>query len=299
MLDADPVNTGLARHDDVTIAYERLGPADGEPLLLVMGLGMQLLSWPDEFCAMLVERGFSVVRFDNRDAGESTHFTHAGTPGLLQLFTRPRAVAPYRIADMADDAAAVLDAVGWAGAHVVGASLGGMIAQALTIRHPDRVRTLTSVMSTPSPRIGRPRLGALAALGGPDAGSRDEAGERMVRVFKVIGSPGYPHDEDWLRDVGRRAYDRGHDPAGSRRQLAAIRASGDRRAGLAEVRVPTLVLHGDADPLVRLAGGRATAAAVPGARLVVYPGMGHDLPRPLWPAMLDEIGTVAGSRPST
>lgn len=292
--------TGLARHDDVTIAYERLGPAGGEPLLLVMGLGMQLLSWPDEFCAMLVERGFSVVRFDNRDAGQSTHWTHAGNPGLLQLLARPRAVAPYRIADMADDAAAVLDAVGWSSAHVVGASLGGMIGQALAIGHPGRVRTLTSVMSTPSPRVGRPRPAALAALGIRPATSRDEAAERMVRVFRVIGSPGYPHNEEWLRDVGGRAYDRGHDPAGARRQLAAIRASGDRRPGLAGVRVPTLVLHGAADPLIRPAGGRATAAAVPGARLVVYPGMGHDLPYPLWPAMIGEIGDLTGAgRPPT
>jgi pimeloyl-ACP methyl ester carboxylesterase len=294
MADAGVMVTGLARHDDVTIAYERLGPPDGEPLLLIMGLGMQLVSWPDELCAMLVDRGFSVVRFDNRDAGQSTHFSHAGNPSVLQLFARPRAVAPYRLADMAGDAAAVLDAVGWASAHVVGASLGGMIAQALAIGHPDRVRTLTSVMSTPSPRIGRPRPGALAALGERPATNRDEAGERMVRVFRVIGSPGYPHNEDWLRDVGRRAYDRGHDPAGGRRQLAAIRASGDRRAALAGIRMPTLVLHGDADPLVRPAGGRATAAAVPGARLVVYPGMGHDLPYPLWSDMIDQIGDLIG-----
>lgn len=286
--------TGLARHGDVTIAYERLGPADGEPLLLVMGLGMQLLSWPDELCAMLVGRGFSVVRFDNRDAGRSTHFAHAGNPGLLRLLTRPAAVAPYRLADMADDAAAVLDAVGWSTAHVAGASLGGMISQTLAIRHPGRVRTLTSIMSTPSPRIGRPRPGALAALGIPPAADRDAAGERMVRVFRAIGSPRYPLEEQWLRDVGRRAYDRGHDPAGARRQLAAIRASGDRRPGLAGVRVPTLVLHGDADPLVRVSGGRATAAAVPGARLVVYPGMGHDLPRALWPAMVGELCALTG-----
>ncbi|MEV0133105.1 alpha/beta fold hydrolase [Dactylosporangium sp. NPDC050688] len=286
--------TGLARHGDVTIAYEQLGPAGGEPLLLVMGLGMQLLSWPDEFCAMLVERGFCVVRFDNRDAGRSTHFARAGNPGLLRMLARPGSVAPYRLTDMADDAAAVLDAVGWPTAHVAGASLGGMISQTLAIRHPDRVRTLTSIMSTPSPRIGRPRPAALAALGIPPATSRDAAGERMVRVFRAIGSPRYPLEEQALRELGRRAYDRGHDPAGARRQLAAIRASGDRRPGLAGVRVPTLVLHGDADPLVRVSGGRATAAAVPGARLVVYPGMGHDLPRPLWRELVEELCALVG-----
>lgn len=287
--------TAQAHRDGVTIAYERLGPADGEPLLLIMGLGMQLLAWPDEFCAMLTDRGYSVVRFDNRDAGESTHWTHAGNPRLLDVLTRPRAVAPYRLTDMAADAVAVLDAVGWPTAHVVGASLGGMIAQTVAIEHPGRVRTLTSIMSTPAPQIGRPRLAAFAALGRRPATTRDEAAERTVRTFTAIGSPGYPRDEEWLRDVGRRAYDRGSDPAGARRQLAAIRASGDRRAALAEVSVPTLVLHGDADPLVRVAGGRATAAAVPGARLVVYPGMGHDLPRPLWPQFVAEIAALTGT----
>jgi pimeloyl-ACP methyl ester carboxylesterase len=294
MADAGLMVTALAHRDDVTIAYERIGPAGGEPLLLVMGLGMQMLSWPDELCAMLADRGYCVVRFDNRDVGESTHWTHAGNPRLFDLLARPKAVAPYRLTDMAADAVAVLDAVGWSSAHVLGASLGGMIAQTLAIAHPDRVRTMTSVMSTPAPQIGRARLSAFAALGIPPATSREEAAERMVRVFTAIGSPAYPRDEQWLRDVGRRAFDRAHDPAGPRRQLAAIRASGDRRAALRSVTAPTLVVHGDADPLIRPAGGRATAAAVPGARLVLYPGMGHDLPRPLWPAMLDEIGTLTG-----
>jgi pimeloyl-ACP methyl ester carboxylesterase len=288
MHDAGRVISGQARNRDVGIAYEHFD-SGGEPLLLIMGLGMQLLSWPDEFCAALVEHGFAVVRFDNRDVGRSTHLSRAGAPSLAGVLARPRSAAAYRLADMADDAAAVCDAIGWTSAHVVGASLGGMIAQALAIGHPERVRSLTSIMSTPSPRIGRPRLGALAALVGPDAHDRDQAGARMVRVFRAIGSPAYPPDETWLRDIGRRAFDRGHDPAGVRRQLAAILASGDRRAGLSRVRVPTLVLHGDADPLVRLPGGRATAAAVPGARLVVYRGMGHDLPRALWPTMIDEF----------
>jgi pimeloyl-ACP methyl ester carboxylesterase len=277
----------------VDIAYERMAGAEGRPLLLVMGLGMQMISWPDDFCAALARRGFAVVRFDNRDVGLSTHFHDRGAPTLLSTLIRPAAVAAYRIEDMADDAVAVLDALGWDNAHVVGASMGGMIAQAMAIRHPTRLRTLTSVMSTPSPRIGRPRLAALAALSGRPVDGRDAAAERMVRVFRTIGSPGYQADEEWLRDTGRRAYDRCHDPAGIQRQLAAVNASGDRRPGLARVRVPTLVLHGQADPLVRPAGGAATAAAVPGARLVTYPGMGHDLPRELWPSMIDEIDRIA------
>lgn len=283
--------SGRAHHGNVTIAYERFGPADGQRLLLVMGLGMQMIFWPDEFCAELADHGFAVARFDNRDVGQSTHFSHAGAPSLAAMLTRPRAAA-YRLSDMADDAVAVLDALGWSSAHVVGASLGGMIAQTIAIRHPDRVRTLTSILSTPSPWIGRPRLGALVVLAGRDVRSREHAGERTVRVFRRIGSPAYPRDEEWLRDVGRRAYDRGSDPAGARRQLAAILASGDRRPGLARVRVPALVLHGDADPLVRVSGGYATAAAVRGARLVIYPGMGHDLPRALWPEMIDEICAI-------
>jgi pimeloyl-ACP methyl ester carboxylesterase len=246
------MNTGVARNGDVELSYEVLGAPDREPLLLVMGLGMQRISWPDDFCAGLVERGFTVARFDNRDSGESTHFTAAGRPSVVALFTRPEAVAPYRLDDMADDAVAVLDALGWSSAHVVGASMGGMIAA-----------------------------------------------ERMVDVFRTIGSPGFPLDEVWLRDTGRRAFQRGHADAGAvPRQLAAINASGDRRPGLSRVRVPTLVVHGDSDPLVQPAGGRATAAAVPGARLVTYKGMGHDFPRELWPAIQDEIAKLAANAPS-
>jgi pimeloyl-ACP methyl ester carboxylesterase len=284
---------GVAHNGPVEIAYERFGSDDGEPLLLVMGLGMQMIFWPDDFCAALAERGFAVARFDNRDVGRSTHFTHLGVPRLGRLLARPAAAAAYRLDDMADDGVAVLDALGWRSAHVVGVSLGGMIAQTIAIRHPDRVRSLTSIMSTPSPRIGRPRLDALAVLASRPAYSREHAERRAVRVFRVIGSPGYPHDEAWLRDTARRAYDRGQDPLGARRQLAAILASGDRRPGLARLRVPTLVIHGEADPLVRPVGGRATAGAVPGARLVVFRGMGHDLPRPLWPAIIDQISATA------
>jgi pimeloyl-ACP methyl ester carboxylesterase len=291
--DAVSVIVDKATHDGVDIAYERCGSAGGEPMLLVMGLGMQMIFWADEFCAALAQRGFDVVRFDNRDVGLSSHFHEAGAPSLLGILTRPAAAAAYRLDDMADDAVAVMDALGWADAHVVGASMGGMIAQAMAIHHPRRVRSLTSIMSTPSPGIGRPRFGALTALTSRTADDADAAARRLVEVFRAIGSPGYPLDEEWLRDVERRAYDRCHDPAGARRQLAAIQASGDRRGGLATVTVPTLVLHGEADPLVRPAGGRATAAAVPGARLVTYPGMGHNLPRELWTSVIDEICRVA------
>ena len=293
------MTTGTAKNGDVEIAYEVLGPPDGEPLLLIMGLGMQMISWPDEFCDGLIERGFTVARMDNRDSGESTHFTRAGRPSTLAVITRAGSVAAYRLSDMADDAIAVLDAIGWPSAHVVGASMGGMIAQTVAIQHPQRVRTLTSIMSTPAPSVGRAKFKALAALGRGKVTNIEQAVERMVGVFRVIGSPGYARDEVWLRDTARRAYRRGHDDGAMPRQLAAINASGDRRAQLAGVRVPTLVLHGDSDPLVRPAGGRATAAAVPGAKLVMYGGMGHDLPRELWPAILTEIAGIAALAQST
>jgi pimeloyl-ACP methyl ester carboxylesterase len=286
------VINGVAHNGPVSLAYEQLD-GGGEPLLLIMGLGMQMIFWPDEFCAALAGRGFSVARFDNRDVGQSTHFTSLGAPRLTWLLRGRRTWAPYRLEDMADDAVAVLDALGWKTAHVVGVSLGGMIAQTVAIRHPHRVRSLTSMMSTPSPRIGRPRLGAMAALASRPPRTRDEAARRLVRVFRAIGSPAYPHDEAWLRAAGRRAFDRGQDPLGGRRQLAAILASGDRRPGLATVRVPTLVMHGSADPLVRPSGGYATAAAVPNARLVVFQGLGHDLPPALWPTFADRIAEVA------
>ncbi|MGI9000874.1 MAG: alpha/beta fold hydrolase [Pseudonocardia sp.] len=284
--------TSQARNGDVELAYEPVGPEGGEPLLLIMGLGMQMLFWHDDLCAEFARAGFSPARFDNRDVGASTHLTHRGAPSVPALLAVPRAVAVYRISDMAADAVAVLDALGWESAHVVGASMGGMIAQAVAIEHPHRVRSLTSVMSTPSWTIGRSTLRAAAALAARPARSAAEAGERVLRTFQVIGSPGYPLDEDWLSDYGRRAFARTQDATGPRRQLAAITASPSRVAGLRGVRAPTLVVHGDADPLVRPAGGRATAAAVPGARLVTYPGMGHNLPGELWPSVVGEVAAL-------
>jgi pimeloyl-ACP methyl ester carboxylesterase len=283
-----------ARNGEVKLAYERCGPPGGEPLLLVMGLSMQMHFWHEGLVAEFVRRGFSPARFDNRDVGCSTHLHRRGSPSLPAVLIRPRAVAPYTVSDMAADAVAVLDALGWESAHLFGTSMGGMIAQAVAIEHPHRVRSLTSVMSTPSPRIGRPTLGAAAALAARPAHSADEAAERVVRTFRVIGSPGYPLDEEWLRAYGRRAFARGHDPAGGRRQLAAINASASRVPGLRGVRVPTLVVHGEADPLVRPAGGQATAAAVPGARLRTFPGMGHNLPQELWGPVLDEVAALVG-----
>ncbi|MFC4949888.1 alpha/beta fold hydrolase [Pseudonocardia sp. GCM10023141] len=286
--------TATARNGDITLAYERYGPSDGEPLLMIMGLGMQMYYWRDEFLDAFVRAGFSPARFDNRDAGASTHLTRRGAPPLPALLAAPQLVASYRISDMAGDAVAVMDALGWGSAHVFGASLGGMIAQAVAIEHPRRVRSLTSVMSTPSPRIGRPTVRAALALAARPARTADEAAERIVRTMHVIGSPGYPQDDDWLRAYARRAFARAQDATGTRRQLAAVGASPSRVAALGGVRAPTLVVHGAADPLIPVAAGRATAAAVPGARLRTYSGMGHHLPRELWSSVITEVSALVG-----
>ncbi|WP_127508601.1 alpha/beta fold hydrolase [Actinoplanes solisilvae] len=284
------MTSGIARHGPVEIAYEVEGPDGGSPLLLIMGLGLQRLFWPETFRRLLADGGFRVVTFDNRDVGQSTHLTGLGVPSPLTLLSRHPG---YGLPDMAADALAVLDDLGWSSAHVAGVSLGGMIAQLLTGSHPGRVRTLTSLSSTPSPRIGRPHPRVLATLLAGPARDRDQAGEQMVRIFRVIGSPGYPLDEDFIRDAAARSFDRAHDPGGVRRQLAAIALAADRRPVLRRLRLPTLVIHGDADPLVRLSGGRATARAIAGSKLVVFPRMGHDLPRALQPAIAEEICHLA------
>jgi pimeloyl-ACP methyl ester carboxylesterase len=285
-----------AHNADIVLAYETFGPPGGEPLLLISGTGAQMLIWPDDFCAALADRGFRVARFDNRDAGLSTHLTSMPAPGWLTVMLRP-STAPYRLADLADDALAVMDALGWPGAHVVGASLGGMIAQALAIGHPGRVRTLTSIMSTPSARIATmPTLAAIRALAraaGTPVTRPEQAADRAVALKKVIGSPGYPLDEDLVRDIAARSFLRHPgDDKDDERQRAAVIASGDRRRALAGLRIPALVIHGEQDPVIRPKGGRATARAIPGARLVTYPGMGHDLPAALWPAIADEISEI-------
>ena len=286
----------IASRDGVEIAYEALGPQEGERLLLIMGLGMQMVAWHDDFLRALVECGFQVARFDNRDVGLSTHFSAAGKPSILGMILRPKKTATYRLEAMAEDAVAVLDALGWDSAHIVGGSLGGMIAQVLAVRHSPRVRSLTSIMATPFPRLGRSTIRfamKIARLQQQPVRDREDAAEHQVDLFRLIGSPGYPLDETWLREVGRLSYDRGYDPAGRLRQQAALLASGDRRKELSGVRAPTLVLHGEADKVWRPSAGRATADAIPGARLVTYPGLGHGaLPRELWPAIIEEISAI-------
>lgn len=293
-------------NDGLRIAYERVGEQSGEPLLLIMGHLGQMVGWPAGFCAELTERGLRVARFDNRDAGLSSRFNAAPPQSRIRQLLRPQVA--YRLDDMAGDAVAVLDALGWESAHLVGISMGGMIAQRLGVSHPARVRSLTSIMSTPSPRIGKVRRRTLLAMirvarqhGRPT--STADAVAAAVDFSRITGSPGFPVDIETLTATVRDSLARDPDPFGTdamaagARQRAAIRSSGDRRAELAGITAPALVIHGDRDVLIRPAGGRATAAAIPAARLVRYPGMGHDLPRALWPAIADEIAGIAGTLP--
>jgi pimeloyl-ACP methyl ester carboxylesterase len=275
---------------DVELCFERFGDPADPAMLLVMGLGTQMLGWHEEFCETLAARGFHVVRFDNRDIGRSTKLSHLPTPTLRQLALRDRKAASYSLDDMADDAAGLLDHLGIDRAHVVGASMGGMIAQTIAIRHPDRVLSLVSIMSNTGARLsGQPALGVLPIFLKRAPRSREDYVDHIVGLFDTIGSPGFERDEAELRELQGRAYDRGIDPAGTSRQLAAIMTSGNRAPQLRRLGVPALVIHGTADRLVNPSGGRATAKAIPGARLLTIDGMGHDLPRGVWPQIVEAI----------
>jgi pimeloyl-ACP methyl ester carboxylesterase len=277
--------------NDLTLCYETFGDPADPTILLIMGLGAQMLEWHEDLCQDLVGHGFHVIRFDNRDAGLST-FLDADV-NIFDVATKAMqgepVEAPYLLSAMAGDAVGLLDHLGIGRAHIVGASLGGMIAQTLTIEHPERVISLTSIMSTTGdPDVGQPHPEALQVVMSPPPQSREEAGERRIAASQVWGSPGLTSDDE-LRAQAAQAYDRQHDPAGTVRQLAAILASGSRSAGLRELTVPTLVIHGTADKLVDPSGGDRTAEVVPDAKLVVIDGMGHDLARPLWPQLVDPL----------
>ncbi|EFL19153.1 predicted protein [Streptomyces sp. C] len=270
----------------IEVAYERWGDAQDPPVLLIMGIALQMHGWPDGFCAELTARGLRLIRFDNRDAGLSTHFPDAPLPDVAAALAGDLSSASYSLSDMAGDAVGLLDALGLDSAHVVGLSLGGAIAQTMAIEHPGRVRSLTSLMSTTGDRaVGQPDPKVLGALAGPPPRSREEAVDRTVNAVRVLGSPGYPFDEAAVRERAARAFDRSYDPLGVGRQAVAAVASGDRTERLRSLRLPTLVVHGTDDPMCDVSGGRATAEAVPGAELAVFPGMGHDLPRALWPGI--------------
>jgi pimeloyl-ACP methyl ester carboxylesterase len=279
-----------AQANGIELEYDTFGDSGRPAMLLIMGLGVQMLGWDERFCNMLAERGYHVIRFDNRDIGLSSKIEGGPMPNPLELMAGNHSSASYTLDDMADDTAGLLDALGIDGAHVVGVSMGGMIGQTLACRHPERVRSLTSIMSsTGSRETGQPKPEVLAALITPVPGDRAGYIDATTNMFKLIGSPAYPPDEDELRALIGASYDRSYYPAGFLRQLAAIAASGDRGQTICAIGTPTLVIHGEDDPLITLSGGEATAAAIPGSKLVKIPGMGHDLPPALWPRFVDEI----------
>jgi pimeloyl-ACP methyl ester carboxylesterase len=289
----------IARVNGVEIEHDTVGDPADPAVVLLAGLGMQMIEWDPEFCRMIAERGYHVVRFDNRDAGLSTHLD--ATVDVMSVLGAVAAGedpgVPYTLADMADDTVGLLDHLGIDRAHVVGASMGGMIAQSVALAHGARVRSLTSIMSmTGDPDVGQPTPEAVTALLSPPAQDRDEAGDHKVHHAHTWGSPAFV-DEARLRDLAARLWDRAHDPAGTARQLAAIFASGSRSAGLRSLDVPTLVIHGTEDKLVQPSGGERTAEVVPDAKLLIVEGMGHDLPPQLWPRIVDAVTAHLAEHP--
>jgi pimeloyl-ACP methyl ester carboxylesterase len=283
-----------ARANGIDLCYEIFGDDGAEPMLLIMGLGAQMIHWDDDFCWQLAARGFRVIRFDNRDIGQSSKLTggkRLGPVELLKLrFLKIPVAAPYRLHDMALDVIGLMDALGIKSAHLVGASMGGMIAQEVAISFPQRVRSLTSIMSTTgNPKLPPPTREAAAVLMAPPPKTKEEYFERFAQTWKVLRVGSFPQDEALDRSRAERTFERGLNPAGVARQLRAVLASGSRKERLASVKAPTLVIHGTVDPLVPPAGGKDTAASIPGARLLMITGMGHALPIPMWPEIIGAI----------
>ncbi|ADB50433.1 alpha/beta fold hydrolase [Conexibacter woesei] len=274
----------------VTLCAEGFGDPADPPLLLVMGLGMQMIRWHASFVRELTDRGLYVIRFDNRDSGRSTFMKDVPLPTLRQLATRRFDPRQYLLADMARDTVALLDALNLDRVHIAGASMGGMIAQTIAAEQPRRVRSLTSIMSNTGSRFsGQPALKTYPLLLRRAAPGRDGYIAHQVALHDAIGSPGSPADDPLFREIAECSYDRNPDPTGTPRQLAAVLASGDRTRALHRVSAPTLVIHGDADRMISISGGRATARAIPDSELVVVPGMGHDLPRGVWPEVIGAL----------
>jgi pimeloyl-ACP methyl ester carboxylesterase len=278
----------------IEIAYERRGNPTDPVVLLIMGGAAQLVHWPDGFLAALLRRGLQLIRFDNRDAGRSTHFHNAPKPDVRAALAGDFSSAAYTLSDMAADTVGLLDALELDAAHIVGLSLGGAIAQTIAIEHPARIISLTSMMSTTGDMtVGQVHPETLKSVfGGPPATTRQEVIDRTVRVFTVIGSPAYPTDPAAIAERAGLAWDRGHDELAIARQGVASLASGDRTSRLQKLDLPTLVIHGLADLICDVSGGRATAAAIPGAELVVIEGLGHNLPPGLWERFADHIAEV-------
>ncbi|CAA9486905.1 MAG: Beta-ketoadipate enol-lactone hydrolase [uncultured Solirubrobacterales bacterium] len=282
-----------AQANGIELVYDGYGDPADPTVLMIMGLGTPRWGYDEELCRLIADRGFHVVRFDNRDIGDSTHLHDAPAPDLEAALGGDVSSASYRLEDMADDAAGLLDALRVESAHVVGVSMGGMIAQTLVIRHPERVRSLISIMSTVAPWVGPPREDILGILLAPPASDQPGHERQVLDTWKAIRSPGFPFHEDRVRELARRVWEAGYDPPGVARQLIAIQASGDRTEALRRVDVPTVVIHGDCDPLVQHPGGVATAEAIAGAELDTITGMGHDLPVELFERFAERIAELA------
>jgi pimeloyl-ACP methyl ester carboxylesterase len=284
----------IARANGIDICYEIFGDAKAEPMLLIMGLGAQMIHWDDEFCRQLAARGFRVIRFDNRDIGKSSKLSGGKRLTAVELlklrFLKIPVVAPYTLLDMAKDTTSLMDVLGVKSAHLVGASMGGMVAQEIAISFPERVRSLTSIMSTTgNPKVPPPTREASAILMAPPVTTHDEYIVRYAQTWKILRGGSFPEDEALDRSRAERTFERGLNPAGVGRQLRAILASGSRKERLRAVKAPTLVIHGTVDPLVRPEGGKDTAASIPGAKLLLIERMGHALPIPMWPQIIDAI----------
>lgn len=284
-------NVGPAKID---IAYDRIGDPDSPSVLLIMGVGAQMISWPDGFCTTLVDHGLQVIRFDNRDVGRSSHLSNAPAPDLPAVLKGDLSSVSYTLSDMAADTVGLFDVLGIKSAHIVGASMGGAIAQTVAIEHPDRVRSLTSMMSTTgNMKVGQANPETLKNIfGGAPAVTRQEVIDRQVRVSSIIGSPGFPTVPELIAASAARAYDRGYDSVGVARQAIASVASGDRTGLLRHLDLPTLVIHGLDDVMCDVSGGRATAAAIPQSKLVLIKGMGHSLPKELWSEIAQHIADI-------
>ncbi|MFX1304842.1 MAG: alpha/beta fold hydrolase [Promethearchaeota archaeon] len=283
-----------AKVNDIEIEYDTFGDPSSRPLLLIMGLGAQMINWDEEFCEKLAERGFYVIRFDNRDVGLSTKFDDAGEPDLMKLFMSAQSgekiEAPYTLEDMADDAVGLLDALDIEKAHICGMSMGGMIAQVIAYRHPSRVLSLISISSTTGdPDLSRPTPEAMQVLMKPVATEREVIIEDGVNRMRIVHGNVLPFDEERARRFVASSYDRSSYRQGFGRQIAAVIASGNRKPALGSITVPTLVIHGEVDPLAPVEGGKETAKAIPGADLLIIEGMGHSLPPVVWPRIIDAI----------
>ena len=290
-----------AKANNIEIEYGTFGDSSSKPLLLVMGLGDQMIGWEEEFCEKLVDKGFYVIKFDNRDVGLSTKFEEAGVPHgkdimkAIDSWRRGKEVqAPYKMEDMADDAIGLLDALNIDKAHICGVSMGGSIVQEMAIKYPSRVLSLISIMSsTGRGDLPQPKPEAMKLYMTPIPEERDGYIEYSVNLERVLHGPGFPFDEERVREIAAKSYDRSFYPQGTVRQLIAGFASGSRKVKLASVNVPTLVIHGGDDPIVPLEGGKDTAESIPGAELLIIEGMGHELPPEAWPQIIDAISANA------